>query len=138
VIIEDIRNIKSGRSELRKFGITLGIVLGLLGGLFLWRGRDYYSYFFVFSAVFLLLGLILPILLKPIHKIWMTLAILLGWLITRIILSILFYLVVTPIGFLARLSGKTFLDLRFDKNADSYWNPKKKTNHEKEYYENQF
>jgi len=138
VIIEEIKNIKSGKRELRKFGITVGIVLGLLGGLFLWRGRDTYSYFLILSAAFLLLGLVVPILLKPIHKVWMTLAVLLGWLMTRVILSVLFYLVVTPIGLLARLFRKDFLELKFNGNGDSYWIPKGKVKFERSDYERQF
>ncbi len=82
MIIEPIKNIKSGRSDLRKFGITVGIVLGLLGGLLFWRGKDSYLYFLMLSATFLLLGLVVPILLKPIHKVWMTLAVLMGWFMT--------------------------------------------------------
>lgn len=138
MITEDIKSTKNGKSELRKFGITVGIVFGLLGGLFFWRGRDYDSYFLILSAALLLLGLAVPILLKPIHKVWMTLAVLLGWLMTRVILSILFYLVVTPIGLLARLFGKVFLDLQFYNSIESYWNLRDKTKKETNDYEKQF
>lgn len=132
------KNTKSAGAELRKFGVTVGIFLGLLGGLFLWRGRNYFSYFFILSAAFLLLGLFMPIALKPIHKVWMGLVMRLGLLMTKVILSILFYLVVTPIGVLARLFGKDFLNSNFDKKADSYWIPKKAVKFEKDSYEKQF
>lgn len=138
MIIEEIRNIKSGKRELRKFGITVGIVSGLLTGLFLWRQKDYYFYFLIFSAASLSLGIVVPILLGPIHKVWMTLAILLGWVMTRVILSVLFYLVVTPVALVARLSGKDFLDLKFDRSAVSYWISKKQINVERKNYERQF
>jgi hypothetical protein len=68
----------------------------------------------------------------------MTLAVLLGWLMTRIILTILFYLVVTPIGLLAKLSGKDFLNRKFNREAQSYWIPRKATTTDKRNYENQF
>ena len=138
MIIEEINNIRSGRNELRKFGITMGIVLGLLGGFLLWRGKVYYPIFFIISTLFLFLGLVLPVLLKPIQKIWMVLALIMGWFMTRIILIILFYLIVTPIGLLARLFGKDFLNTKFNKNADSYWIPKKEAPFDKKNYENQF
>lgn len=138
MITKEIKNIKSGRSELRKFGITVGIVSGLLGGLFLWREKDYYFYFLVLSGAFFLLGIVVPILLKPIHKIWMTLAILMGWFVTRLILTLLFYLVVTPIGLLGRLFGKDFLDLKFDRNTDSYWITREVSKFGTKNYENQF
>lgn len=138
MIVEEIRNIKSRRKELRKFGITFGIFLGLLGGWFLWRDKEHYSYILILSVAFLLLGLVVPIVLKPVYKVWMTLAVLLGWLMTRVILSVLFYLVVTPIGLLGRLFGKDFLDLKFDRNTDSYWILRKESKFQRKNYENQF
>lgn len=138
MLIDDIRNIKSGRGDLRKFGITVGIVLGLFGGLFFWRGREFYYYFFILSAAFLLLGLTFPILLKPIQKVWMSLAVILGWFMTRVILCILFYLVVTPLGLVSKLVGKRFLDLKFNKESDSYWIPKDTSKIEMKSYEKQF
>ena len=138
MVAEEIKHIKSGKRELREFGISVGIVLGVFGGFSLWRGRDYYSCFLILSAAFLLLGLVVPILLKPIHKVWMTLAVLLGWLMTRVILSVLFYLVFTPIGLLAKLFNKHPLDLEFNRNADSHWIPREAMKFEKTNYENQF
>ena len=138
MITENNESTKTGKSELRKFGITVGIVFGLLGGLFFWRGRDYGSYFLILSAALLLLGLAVPILLKPIYKMWMTLAVLMGWVMTRVILSVLFYLIVTPIGLSTRLLGKDFLDLEFSDDADSYWIPKKETDKDRSDYERQF
>lgn len=137
-MLEEIKNIKSGKKELRQFGLTVGIVLGLLRGLFFLRGKDYYFYFLIFSFAFLFLGLVAPILLKPIQKIWMSLAILIGWFVTRVILIVLFYLVVTPIGLLAKLFGKAFLDRKFDRSADSYWIIRESTGFNKRNYENQF
>ena len=113
MITEEIKSIKSEKRDLKKFGITMGVVLGLLGGLFLGRGSNYYFYFLLLAAVFLSLGLTVPVFLKPIHKIWMTLSVLLGWLMTRVILTVLFYLVITPIGLLLRLFGKDFLNEYF-------------------------
>jgi hypothetical protein len=138
VIIDDIKNIKSDKKDLQKFGITVGFVLGLFGALFLWRGKGVYVYLFIISGIFLLCGLIVPRLLKPIQKVWMTFAVLLGWLMTRVILSILFFLIFTPMGLLARLFGKDFLSLKFNNNTDSYWIPKKGPQKEKRDYENQF
>ena len=138
MIIEEIKNIKSGKRELRQFGLTVGIVLGLLGGLFFLRKKDYYSCFLIFSLAFLFLGSVAPILLKPIQKIWMALSIIIGWFITRIILIVLFYFVVTPTGILARLFGKDFLNLRFGRNINTYWIPRKKRKLERRDYEKQF
>lgn len=138
MIREEIKNIKSGKSDLRKFGLTIGIVLGLLGGLLLWRGKDYSLYFLILSAAFLAIGLLLPTLLKPLQKAWMTLAILIGWFMTRVILSVLFYLVFTSTRLIARLFGKQFLDLKMDNPKKSYWIYKKSEKFKKNNYEKQF
>ena len=135
-MLEEIKNIKSGKSQLWHFGITFGVVLGLLGGLFLFRGKSYYFGCFIFSGIFLFLGLAVPILLKPVQKVWMSLAILVGWFVTRLILIILFYLVVTPISILARLFGKDFLDIKFDRDMDSYWIARAPIKFDKRSYEN--
>ncbi len=138
MIVEEIRNIKSGKSELKKFGITIGIVLGLMGMWFLWRGKGGSYALLGSSILFLSLSFIYPLLLKPVQKLWMSLAVLLGWLMTRVILIILFYLVVTPIALLAKLCGKDFLNTKLDRNAKSYWITRKDVTPDKKSYENQF
>ena len=121
MFVDDVKNIKSSKRDLRKFGITVGIVLGILGALFWWRQKDFYTIFLGASAGFLLLGLILPVVLKPIQKVWMILALLLGWIMTRVILSVMFFLLFFPIGHVAKLFGKDLLGLKFDPEAESYW-----------------
>lgn len=139
MIAEEIKNIDSGISSLRKFGVTMGIILALLGAIFLWKGRDWYSHLFILSVGFLLFGLVFPILLRPIYKGWMTLSILMGWVMSRVILCILFYLIITPIGFLLRVCGKDILGLKFRiGDTDSYWMQKRKTRSQKSDYEKQF
>ena len=125
MIIGEIGNIKAGKREIKQIAITLGIILVVLGGLCL----------FIILAMLFLFGLIQPLLLKPVYKLWMVVARITGWFMTRIILGILFYLVVTPISLIARLAGKDFLDEKLDKNATSYWIP---TPLKKRSYENQF
>lgn len=121
MILQEIRAIKSGRKELREFGITLGIILALLAALFLWREKDFYPYLFILAGLFLIFGAGAPIVLKPLQKAWMALAVLLGWLMTRVVLVILFYGVFTPIGFVPRLFGAQFLELKWNRSAKSYW-----------------
>lgn len=139
MVIEEIKNIKSGKNELRKFGLTMGIVFVLLGGVSWWRGKEYYFYFIFPSLAFIASGLVIPSLLKPIQKIWMSLAVLMSWVMTRVMLSLLFYLGITPIGLLARLFGKDFLGIKFNRDmADSYWIPKEKREFDRNDYEKQF
>ncbi|MEK6776199.1 MAG: SxtJ family membrane protein [bacterium] len=138
-MLEEIRNIRTGKSDLRKFGITFAIITGLIGALFIWRARQGYPLLLTLSALFLLMGLVLPVVLKPIYKAWMTLAILMGWVMTRVILTLLFLAVVTPTGVFAKLASHRFLDTEFRRNMrESYWIPKKTENKTKDHYERQF
>lgn len=142
MLSEDIKKIKSEKSDLRKFGLSVGIVLGLLGWLFWWREKDFYSYFLFVSLILISLGLIAPAALKPFQKAWMRVAVIMGWFMTRLILSVLFYAVITPIGLIAKVSGKEFLDEKFDKhknkNISSYWIHRRETTFDKSRYEKQF
>lgn len=124
--------------ELRNFGILMGLVLGLLGGFFSWRSKSVDLYCLMLAAVFFLMGLAKPMSLKFIYQIWMGLGSLLGWLNTRIILSILFYFILSPIGLILRLFGKQFLDLKMDGQQKSYWLSKETSKFMRENYEKQF
>ena len=138
MIVEEIKNIKSGKKELRQFGLTVGIVFALLATALWWRGRTSHPYFFIISAILIIPALFMPSILKPLHKVWMTFAILMSWIMTRLILGILFYVGLTTMGLVARLFGKDFLRLKFDKKASSYWILKERRKFEKSDYERQF
>ena len=134
----DIRNIKSGVKELREFGLVVGGVLLALGGVLFWAKRGAFPYFLVIGAVLALGGAAAPVALKPVQKIWMTAAVLLGWFVTRVILSLFFYLVLTPIAFFGRMFGKGFLDQALDASQASYWNERRSEDAGRERYEKQY
>ncbi|MFC2133953.1 SxtJ family membrane protein [Bacteroidota bacterium] len=138
MILEEIKNIKSDKTELKKFGLTIGIVLVLLCLVLLYTESSFYAYFLIVGAVFILSGFMAPAILLPFQKVWMTFAVLLGFVMTRVILSILFYLVFTPMKLIAGLFGKRFLDLRFKKNVESYWNKREVKPYEQIDSERQF
>ena len=121
-MIEEIKNIKTNKEEIRKFGFLIGGVLIAISIFMLWKALTYYQLVLIIGISFILLGLIIPIILKPIYIAWMTFATILGWIMTRVILAILFYLIVTPIGLIARIFGVKFLDLSWNDNVKSYWN----------------
>lgn len=138
VIVEEVRSLREDPASLRKFGLTMGIALAVFGGLFLWRGHEPAPYLFIIAAAFLLVAVLAPRALKPVHRGWMTLAIVLGWFMTRVLLVIVFYVGVTPVALIARLTGKRFLDLEFDPDAESYWEKREPQTRGKERYESQF
>lgn len=99
-------------AELRKFGITTGIIVALLFGLLLpWLFSFHFPLWPWYLAGGLIgLGLVFPISLGPVYRIWMKFGHVLGWINTRIILGILFYIVVLPMGLLMRLFGNDPMD----------------------------
>jgi len=137
-MIEEIKNIKNEKSDFRKFGITIGLLLIIIAGFLFWRGKESFEILLVIGSALLVLGLVIPIILKPIYWLWMILAVILGWIMTRVILSLLFYVVITPIGVFSRLFGSKFLDLKWDKSKDSYWNVRTQKQRNNEEYERQF
>ena len=138
MIIEEIRAIRSGRRDLRKFGITMCIALAVLAALLFWRGKGFYVYIGLLSPVFLVLGLAAPVVLWPVHKVWMSLAYVLGWVMTRVILSLLFFLGITPVGVLGRLFGKKFLDVGMQDSRQTYWIPRNQEDQSPARYEKQY
>lgn len=118
---EEFKHIRETKQDLRKFGLTVGIVLVVIGILLFYFEKSSAIYFAVIGGSLILFGILFPQLLKPLNKIWMGLAIILGFIMTRVILSILFYLVITPIGSLAKVFGKKFMVLKYDKSVKSYW-----------------
>ena len=134
-MIEEIKNISATKTDLRKYGFLMAGVLFAIAMFMLWKQFSNYNYVLYVSIVFFVLGLLVPIALKPIYFVWMTLATILGWIMTRVILTILFYLIVTPIGLISRLFGAKFLDFSWRKGEKSHWNfrDKSENNLEKQF-----
>jgi len=75
---------------------------------------------------------------KTIYRAWMKVAHAISWVLTRVILTIVFYLVVAPIGLIGKVFGKDFLDRKFDRHEDTYWIPRPQEEFDKTACENQF
>ena len=138
MIIEEIKNINSTQKELKKFGYSVGGVLLIIGIVSYFLGGKFSIYFTSIGLFLAVLGLSLPEVLLPLQKLWMAFDVILGFIMTRVILSILFYIVITPIGFVARIFGKDFLDEKIDKTKSSYWNYREKKEYDKTSTEQQF
>ena len=92
----------------------------------------------VSGKLVLILGLAVPVLLWPVHKVWMSLAYVLGWVMTRVILSLLFFLGITPVGLLGRLFGKKFLDVDMQDSRQTYWIRRDQGDQDPARYEKQY
>ena len=126
-ILDDIRQLKTGPRELRKFGLTVGGVFVLLGALFWLRHKPAFPYLLSPGLVLLTLGAGWPRALKYVYVAWMALAFLLGFAVSNVLLTLLFFLVITPIGLTARLLRKDFLRLKPDRAATTYWIRRERT-----------
>ena len=120
-IAQELKHLKTGPSDLRKFGLLVGGVFIGLGLLFLWRDKTWYWILLAVGTPLVLLGAIFPRSLKYVYIVWMGLAFCLGLVVSTILLTLFFYLVFTPMGLLARLAGKDFLSRKLEPARDSYW-----------------
>jgi len=125
-MLQELRSIKSGKKEIREFALTVGIIyLAIISWAAFMKGK-------------VALGFLLPALLKPLQKVWMGFSVIVGFFMSRLILSVLFYLVITPLSIITKLLGKDLLDERIDKHAATYWHDRDQAERPKESYENQY
>ncbi len=109
--------------ELRKFGFAMTLPLVLIGGLLLWKESSSGPYLIAIAVMFLMGGLFFPRLLAPVEEVWMKLSKMLSVVSTYVILTLSFFLVVTPMGLFVRLLRKDILHLKFNAREKSYWLP---------------
>jgi len=107
-------------SSNRSFGIVFFTVFFIIAIWPLLNGYEIRSWSLIISIVFLLLGTLNSKILTPLNKIWFKFGILLGNVIAPIVMSIIFFLVVTPTSLLMKLFGKDLLNLKKNKKK-SYW-----------------
>ena len=136
-MIEEIKNIPNSNRHIRSFGITMGIILFIISGLLLYHDKESYQLIAIIASTFIGIGFILPILLKPIYFVWMIFAAILGWVMTRVISSLVFYLIMTTIGLITRIIGEDFLSLK-NISSNSYWNNRDSSTELNQDYEKQF
>ena len=121
-------------SSNKSFGIVFFIFFLIISIYPLIYGEDLRLWSLILSIVFLILGLLNSKILTPLNSLWFKFGLLLGKIVSPIIMLIIFFFVVTPIGLFMRLIGKDLLRLKFNKNK-SYWIEK---NEPKSKMKNQF
>ena len=107
-------------SSNKSFGIVFFIVFLLIALYPLTYNEEIRIWSTVVALVFLILGLVNSKILSPLNKLWFKLGIFLGKIISPLIMGVIFFLVVTPIGLIMRMLGKDVLNLKYNKNK-SYW-----------------
>ena len=121
MILNELKNIKSTKKDLRNFGMLVGGVLLALGAILFWYGKGSAPYIACAGALLFACGVIFPGVLTPLQKVWMGLAVVMGFIMTRVILTLLFFIVITPLAVGFRLAGKRPLDIKMDRTKESYW-----------------
>ena len=107
-------------SSNRSFGIVFFVVFLLIALYPLINSGEIRIWSVIISLIFLLLGLLNSKILTPLNKIWFKFGILLGKIVSPLIMGVIFFLVVTPIGLIMRLLGKDLINLKYNNNK-SYW-----------------
>lgn len=135
---QQINDLKTDTPNLRKFGVLVGGVAVLIGLVLLLRHKTNYPYLFWPGAILIAFGAVWPRALKYPYIAWMAMAFALGFVMSQVILTLFFFLLVTPIGLIARLFGKDFLNRKIDLQATTYWIPREAKAKTPGSYEQQF
>ena len=108
-------------SSNRSFGIVFFIVFLFIALYPITYGEDIRIWSLIISFIFIILGLLNSKILTPLNKLWFQFGVILGKIISPIIMGIIFFLVVTPIGLIMKVLGKDLLSLKYNKKDNTYW-----------------
>lgn len=136
-MISELKEIQATPKNLKSFGLILGGILLAIATSAWWKGKPTYPYWFFAGFPIFMTAAIYPLILGPLYKAWMSVAMLIGWVLTRVILAVLFYAIITPLGIIHRLTGKNILSDKPGNQSSTYW-IKRTPQKAKEQYENQF
>lgn len=124
--------------QLRHFGLVMAgafTTLGAIRSLVRW---EFEPVLFVVAAAFAVTALVYAPVLRPVFWAWMKLGLAINWVMTRVFLSLAFFLLITPARFIIAVAGKDPLNRRWDPSADSYWEDPEEHPDELERYRKQF
>ena len=121
--------------DLKKFAHVMAIAFFVIGFLLFLKHHEIAKIFFVLVLIFEGCGLIYPEALRPVEAAWMKLAHMLGWFNTRVLLSILFYVILTPLRFMIWVMRKDLLAQKLERHSLSYWQPRAEDKFKPERYE---
>jgi hypothetical protein len=107
--------------DLRSFGLIWSIFLILISLFPVLKGHHIRYWPIPFSVLFLIISFYTPKILSKFYVIWVKFGNLIGNVISKIVLFIIFYLLITPIGLILRISGKDLLNKKMDKGLTTYW-----------------
>lgn len=139
MIAEEFKHLQNAatKKDFKKFGFTMGVALIAIAAIVYFKTGRLSLYLGSASALFFLLAVIVPVWLKYVYLIWMGFAVVMGFIMTRVILGILFFLVFSPVGLVLRLLRKDPLNQRLQPEKSTYWikrtAPEEKTDAERQF-----
>ncbi len=130
--IKDVKNelaeLEYSVKKLRQFNIVMLLFFSVLMTVWFFNGKQWILIIAFLGYITTISGILIKPFGKKFYATWMAIAFALGWIMSRVLLSLIYYLLVTPIGLVGRLIGKKFLDISFKDGKNSYWvereNPK--------------
>lgn len=105
----------------RQFGFVFAAVFAAIGLLPLLGGNSLRWWALALAVVFLAITLVHARLLRPFNRVWFRFGLLLHAIVSPVVMGLIFFVAVTPVGLAMRALGKDVLKLRFDADASSYW-----------------
>ena len=115
-----MKNKKIKISSNRSFGLVFFAIFLIISIWPLLDDKDIRIWSLIISLIFLILGILNSNILKPLNKIWFKFGMFLGKIVSPIVMGLVYFLVVTPTGFIMRFLGKDLLKLKKNKN-NTYW-----------------
>ena len=112
-------HVKAGSD--RGFGQVFAGFFTILAGFSYWHGTTTWHYTLPIAAAFLIVAYVYPKALGPLNRLWLKFGLLLYKVMNPLILGLLFFVTIMPIGLVMRAFGKDFLRLKLDRNAKTYW-----------------
>ena len=113
-------------SSNKNFGLVFFVIFIIIALWPLLNNGNIRIWSIIVSIIFLILGLLNSKILTPFNKLWMRLGALLGIIVSPIVMGVVYFGIITPIGLIMKLFGKDVLNLKLDKNKKTYWTLKKK------------
>mgnify|MGYP001490130186 FL=1 len=108
-------------SSNKSFGIVFFVIFIVIALWPLMKGGDLKIWSIIIAIIFLFLGLINSKILTPLNKLWFRFGVLLGKIVAPIVMGIIYFVLVTPIGVIMKIFKKDILNLKIDKNKKTYW-----------------
>lgn len=129
-------NWKPSKKDLRVFGLLLILFGGVIASLV------YFKYdheaaglvVLIVASVLGVIGICAPTLIRPVYLVWMALAFPIGWTVSHLMMGVVFYLVLTPIGLIMKVCGRDPMQRRLDRSCQSYWVPRTPSRDVKRYF----